>query len=109
MALVKWWVIIQNSNGHRKTYSQIEKEALALTLAATKLSMFTFETDHKCLLELLQTKNLDYVTPRIQRFRMHLLRFSYIIVVYVPGKQLTIADALSRSLRQYDSDDDYEL
>jgi len=70
--------------------------------------MFTFKTGHKCPLELLQTKNLDYLTPRIQRFRMRLLRFSY-IVVFVPGKQLTIADVLSRRPRQYVSDDDYEL
>ena len=41
-------------------------------------------------------KSLDELSPRIQRFRMRLMWFSY-KVVYVPGKLLSTADALSRS------------
>ena len=48
----------------KKQYAQIEKEALALTLAAEKFAMhllggklFCMETDHKPLVRLLSTKN----------------------------------------------------
>lgn len=83
-------------------YAQIEREALGITWAAEKLAEYitgvhvTFETDHKPLVQLLQTKNLDTLTPRLQRFRMRLMRYQY-EVTYVPGKTLLIADALSRS------------
>lgn len=85
-----------------KHYAQIEREALGLTWAAEKFSDYitglhvTLETDHKPLIQILQTKNLDSLTPRLQRFRMRLMRYSY-SVVYVPGKSLIVADALSRS------------
>ena len=54
------------------------------------------ETDHKPLLSLLKSKQLDELTPRIQRFRMRLLRFSYDIE-HVAGKDLLTADTLSRA------------
>ncbi|GFO24966.1 Pol polyprotein [Plakobranchus ocellatus] len=83
-------------------YAQIEKEAFAATWACEKfagfiigLPQFTIETDHKPLLVLLKKKELNELTPRLQRFRMRLMRFSYKIE-YVPGKQLCTADALSR-------------
>ena len=40
-------------------------------------------------------KHLDELTPRIQRFRMRMMRFSYNIV-HVAGKSLATADTLSR-------------
>ena len=65
-------------------YAQVEKEALAVTWCCEKFSefligldMFTIETDHKPLLALLKTKHLDEMTPRIQHFRMTMMRFSY--------------------------------
>lgn len=86
-----------------KRYAQVEKETLAVTWCCEKFAdylvgmhQFTIETDHKPLLSLLKTKQLDELTPRIQRFRMRLLRFSYNIE-YVPGKELLTADALSRA------------
>lgn len=85
-----------------KKYFQIEREALALVWAADKFSEYIiglqviFETDHKPLVQLLHTKPIDSLSLRIQRFRMRLMRYSYEIV-YVPGKHLSIADALSRS------------
>ena len=60
------------------------------------LPTFTIETDHQPLLALLKTKALDELSPRIQRFRMRLMRYSY-DVVYTPGKNLTTADMLSRA------------
>ena len=87
-------------------YAQVEKEALAMTWTCEKfadflvgMSEFTIETDHKPLLALMKTKLLDELTPRIQRFRMRMMRFTY-NVVYTAGKNLATADALSRAHSQ---------
>ncbi|KAI3369247.1 hypothetical protein L3Q82_007795 [Scortum barcoo] len=67
-------------------YAQIEKEALASTWACERFSefligkSFCIEMDHKPLVPLLGSKSLDELPPpRIQRLRMHLMRFSYAI------------------------------
>ena len=83
-------------------YGQIEKEALALTWACERLAdyliglEFYIETDHKPLVPLLSTKNLEDLPIRVQRFKMRLMRFSF-LVSYVPGKHLITTDALSRA------------
>ena len=69
---------------------------------------FHCETDHKPLITLLSTKNLDKLPPRIQRFRMHLMRYHFTIS-HVPGKNLVTADALSRAPLSDRSQDDQEL
>ncbi|KAK7930380.1 hypothetical protein WMY93_006775 [Mugilogobius chulae] len=85
-----------------RRYAQIEKEALAVTWACERLSsylmglQFTLITDHKPLVPLLSTRGLDDLPPRILRFRLRLLRFSFNII-HVPGKNLVTADALSRA------------
>ena len=96
-------------------YAQVEKEALASTWCCEKfadfligLRKFTIETDHKPLLSLLKKKNLDELTPRIQRFRMRLLRFSY-DVEYTPGKNIVIADTLSRAPGNVPAQQDLEM
>ena len=83
-------------------YSQIEKEALAVTWACDRFSElligthFHIETDHKPLVSLLGSRPLDDLPPRVLRFRLRLLRFAYDIT-HIPGKSLVIADALSRA------------
>lgn len=83
-------------------YAQLEKEALALTWACERFSdfilgvHFELETDHKPLVSLLGGQALDALPPRIQRFRMRLMRYSYTIF-HTPGKSLTSADTLSRA------------
>ena len=83
-------------------YAQIEKEALALTWACERFSDYIVgksilaETDHKPLVPLLTTRTLDEVPPRVQRLRMRLMRFHFKAVNHVPGKEMYIADALSR-------------
>ena len=54
------------------------------------------ETDHKPLVPLLTTRTLDEVPPRLQRLRMRLMRFHFTEVNHVPGKELYVADAISR-------------
>lgn len=87
-----------------RRYAQIEKEALAVTWACEKFSdyilgrRFEIESDHKPLIPLLSTKQLDNLPPRILRFRLRLGRFDYSIQ-HVPRKLLYAADALSRAPR----------
>ena len=83
-------------------YAQIEKESLAITYACERFSdyligkPFHIFTDHKPLVSLLGSKLLDSLPPRVQRFRTRLMRFTYTIS-HVPGKNLTVADTLSRA------------
>ena len=75
-----------------RRYAQIEKEALAITWACEKFSDYilgkpiTIETDHKPLVPLLGTKQLDSLPPRVLRFRLRMDRFTYTIF-HVPWKK----------------------
>ena len=85
-----------------RRYAQIEKEALAFTWVCERLSdyliglRFHIETDHKPLVPLFSTKDLEELPLRVQRLRLRMMRYSFSII-HVPGKQLVIADALSRA------------
>ncbi|GFO30891.1 Pol polyprotein [Plakobranchus ocellatus] len=97
-----------------KNYAIIEKEALAATWAFERFSeyilgsTYTIETDHKPLVPLLTTKELYKKPPRIQRFRLRLMRFSP-NVIHVSGKQQITADALSRAPASALSEEDITL
>ena len=83
-------------------YAQIEKEALAVTWACERFEDyllgkdFCVETDHKPLVPLLSSKQLDVLPPRVLRFRHRMMRFRFSIQ-HVPGKELIIPDTLSRA------------
>ena len=85
-------------------YSPIEKECLGFTWVCERSSDYILgkpiigETDHKPLLPMLTTHHLDQLPPRIQRFRMRLMRFNIESMVHVPGKQIYAPDTLSRML-----------
>ena len=86
-----------------KNYHNIEIEMLAVTWGCEKMSKylhglrhFVVQTDHKPLIPILNYKPLAEMTPRIQRMRMRLLKFSF-AAEYVKGKELADADALSRA------------
>lgn len=82
-------------------YSQIEKELLAIVFAVEKFHDYVYglpilvHSDHRPL-EAILKKDLDKVSPRLQRLRLRLLKYN-VDVQYKPGKQMLVADALSRA------------
>ena len=60
------------------------------------LPLFVLQTDHKPLIPILNYKLLSEMSPRIQRLRTRMLRFSY-TAEYVLGTSLKDANALSRA------------
>ncbi|BES87348.1 Hypothetical protein NTJ_00154 [Nesidiocoris tenuis] len=106
--------ISQGLNDAEKGYAQIEKEALALTWACERLSLyligkpFHIQTDHKPLVSLFGSKPLADLTPRLQRLRLRMMRFDYSIT-HVPGKSFHVPDALSRTSNVAWEDDDLDL
>jgi len=92
----------RSTSSTEQRYAQIEKEALATTWVCEKFNDYILgkdiliEIDHKSLVPLFGSKNLDELPPRIQRFKMRLMIYSFIIC-HIPGKDLVIADTLSRA------------
>ena len=84
-----------------KNYAVIKKEALGMAWACDKLDQyvrgmkFAIETDHKPLVRLMNTKDLDQIPARILRMKLRLMRYAP-EVRYVPGIENNLADALSR-------------
>ena len=83
-------------------YAQIEKEVLAFTWACERFCDFLLglefhiHTDHKPLVPLFGSKNLEELPVRVQRFHLRMTRFKFTIS-HIPGKNLLLADALSKA------------
>lgn len=83
-------------------WAQIEKELLAVVFACQRFHYFIYgrefvvQSDHKPL-ETLVKRNIDDVTPRLQRMFLILLKYPGLSLVYTPGKSLLVADCLSRA------------
>ena len=97
-----WCMHCKSLTPTEQRYAQIEKEALSLTWACERFAKyllgkpFHLHTDHKPLVPILSSKSLDTLPARVQRFRMRLMRYQFSIS-HVPGKDLHIADTLSRA------------
>ena len=81
-------------------YANIERELLAIVFACQRFSTyllgrsFVAESDHKPL-EIIAMKNLANAPPRLQRMLLELQRYD-VTIKYRPGKEMQLADALSR-------------
>lgn len=117
-------VIIQNGRpvayGSRalttteKSYSQIEKECLAIVHGCTKFNQYLFgqrfivETDHKPLVSIFK-KPMNKCPPRLQRMMISLNNYDFELR-YVPGKKLVVADHLSRTyLKNFDQTNEEKI
>ena len=84
-----------------QNYAQIEKEALAILFGCERFHVylygksFTVESDHKPLQPIFKKPSCK-APPRIQRFCLHLQKYG-MHIEFKPGKELTIADTLSRA------------
>ena len=81
-------------------YAQIEKELLAIVFACIEFQRYIYgrsiiQSDHKPLESVFQ-KPIASTMPPLQRMLLRLLEYN-ISVQYTPGKQMHIADTLSRS------------
>lgn len=71
------------------------------------LESYKLYTDHKPLVTLINSKDLDTRPLRCQRLLIRLMKFNP-VAVYVSGKNLVAADALSRHPQQSTEPDDLE-
>lgn len=82
-------------------YAQIEKEMYAVIFGCKKFHQYIFgrkvvvETDHKPLIPI-SKKPLHAAPPRLQRMLIQLQKYD-VELVYIPGKQIPVADTLSRN------------
>ena len=85
----------------QQRWSQIEKECFAILFACRKFHCYlygqnvTVVTDHKPLIPIFK-KSLNSVTPRLTRILLPLQCYN-IALVWKPGKDLKLADTLSRA------------
>ena len=109
---------VKGTCGSRSThYAQLEKELLAVVFATNTFHQYIYgkeidaQTDHKPL-EVIMKKPIGNATARVQRMMLKPQRYT-INLVYVPGKHLHVADALSRAYIEDDADcgfiDDIEV
>ncbi|XP_063953999.1 uncharacterized protein K02A2.6-like [Lytechinus pictus] len=82
-------------------YANIEREMLAVVFGCERFHMyvfgkhFTVESDHKPL-QMIHQKPLTSAPPRLQRMLLRLQQYDFNLI-YRPGKEVPIADSLSRS------------
>ena len=81
-------------------YSNIEREMLGIVYGLERFHYYVYgrpvivETDHRPLVSIVQ-KNLHNAPPRLARMLLRIQRYN-VQLCYVPGKDIPLADALSR-------------
>ena len=81
-------------------YSNIEREMHAVLFGLERFHYYAFghpvtvESDHKPL-ESIFKKHLNKASPRLRRMLLRIQKYN-VTIKYVPGKEITLADALSR-------------
>ena len=100
-------------------YAQIEKELLAVVFACSKFNDFVYgqnfqvESDHQPLISIIK-KPIHSAPTRLQKMLMRLQKYNFELI-YRKGKDLILADALSRahldnsSCASNLSNDEYEV
>ncbi|KAJ8044099.1 hypothetical protein HOLleu_11471 [Holothuria leucospilota] len=102
----------------QKNYAQIEKEMLAIVFGCEKFQDFLFgqervtvESDHKPL-EAIFKKSLHETPHRLQQMLLRIQKYS-LNVMYKPGTDIPIADALSRAFLKEENncqnENDFEI
>ena len=93
-------------------YAQIEKECLAIVFGMEKFHQYTYgrqvtvQSDHKPL-ESIHRKPLLSAPKRLQRMLLRLQKYD-ICVTYVPGRDMLLADTLSRAYLPENNKEDIE-
>ncbi|KAK9513152.1 hypothetical protein VZT92_026713 [Zoarces viviparus] len=92
-------------NETEENYSQTEKELYAVLFGCRRFHKYLYgrqvivESDHKPL-ESIMRKPLAAAPPRLQRMILQLQRYD-ITITHKPGKQIPVADTLSRKPIEY--------
>lgn len=95
------WFASRALNTAEANYAQIEKEMLAIVFACTKFHFFIYgqetvvRTDHKPLLGIMKKELSTIPSTRLQRMKIRLMKYK-LQLMHVPGKEMYIADLLSR-------------
>lgn len=96
----------------QSSQAQITKELQAVYFGLTKFHDFVFgrqvivETDHKPLISLVN-KPLNKIPARLQRIMLHIQRYDFKLI-YKRGKELILADSLSRACNSSTANEEYE-
>ena len=91
--------------GAESRYANIERELLAIVFACMRFNTylqgrrFTVQSDHKPL-EMIHLKSLHNAPPRLQRMLLQLQKYD-MTIMYRPGSEMLLADALSRCPARY--------
>lgn len=100
-------------NKSELNYAQIEKELLVIVFSFEKFHNFVYgrevivQTDHKPLISIIK-KDLNKVSARLQQMLLKLLKYD-IDILYIPGRDMFVADTLSRSFIKDDNVEDLAM
>lgn len=94
----------------QKAWAQIEKEMYAIVVGVERFHQYILgkptlvESDHKPLIPILK-KPITEIPMRLQKMRLRLQPY-VLNVIHIPGKEIVIADMLSRAHLDFAKDDD---